>query len=151
MNGAASTSTHPRVLLVEDNRPVRALLERALIRFGCDVDSVPDGRRALRAVRRSRPDLIVMDMRLPGMDGPEVLAKLRRSRGGGDLPVVAISGYGYEELRRRVRELGCVAFLEKPLKLDSLRQALGLVLGYRLDRALSEADEAPSDPRAGSS
>ena len=120
----------PCVLVVEDNLPVRMMLQRALERIGCRVVSENNGKDGIRRARKVAPDLILMDMRLPGLDGPEVLDKLRRTRGLEAIPVVGISGYAHPEMKAQAFDRGCVAFLEKPLDLAQLHQTVIEILGF---------------------
>jgi len=119
----------PLVLVIEDNRPVRDLLRQCLERVGCEVIAEANGKSGLKAARRDPPDLILMDMRLPGLDGPEVLDKLRRTRGLERVPVIGISGYAHPEMKAQAFERGCVAFLEKPLVLSEVGGTVLEILG----------------------
>ena len=120
----------PRVLIVEDNIDDQNRLRRILESIGCEVAAEPNGKLALRHARREPPDIIFMDMRLPMLDGLEVLEKLRQCRGLEKVPVVALSGYAYAALESRAIERGCCAFLEKPLSQAEVKQKLTEILGY---------------------
>jgi CheY-like chemotaxis protein len=111
-----------RVLLAEDN-PVGALLARTLLRReGCIVETASTGEEAVEALKRARYDLIFMDMRMPGMDGP---AATRAIRSAGDrTPIVALTANAFEEDRRACLEAGMSDHLVKPLELEALRAAL---------------------------
>ena len=111
-----------RVLLVEDN-PVGALLARTLLRReGCVVETAATGAEAVEALQRARYDLVFMDMRMPGMDGP---AAARAIRAGGDAtPIVALTANAFAEDRRACLEAGMNDHLTKPLDAASLRAAL---------------------------
>ena len=111
-----------RVLLAEDN-PVNALLVTTLLRReGCTVETAGDGREALQALSRARYDLVFMDMRMPGLDGP---AATRAMRARGDqTPVVALTANAFEQDRRACLEAGMNDFLTKPLEPAALRTAL---------------------------
>ncbi len=111
-----------RVLLVEDN-PVGALLAATLLRReGCAVETAASGREALEALRRARYDLVFMDMRMPGMDGPTA-ARAIRARGD-ETPIVALTANAFAEDRRACLEAGMDDHLVKPLELEALRAAL---------------------------
>jgi CheY-like chemotaxis protein len=111
-----------RVLLVEDN-PINALLARALLaREGCSVDHAPGGAEALSAVRVGSYDLILMDMRMPGLSGEETARALRAL--GVAAPIVALTANAFEEDRRRCLAAGMNDFLVKPLSPDALRVML---------------------------
>lgn len=111
-----------RVLLVEDN-PINALLAKALLtREGCTVDHAAGGEEALAAAKIGSYDLILMDMRMPGMTGEETARGLRRQ--GVAAPIVALTANAFEEDRRRCLAAGMNDFLVKPLSPDALRVML---------------------------
>ncbi|WP_435994207.1 response regulator [Brevundimonas sp. LjRoot202] len=111
-----------RVLLVEDN-PVGALLAATLLkREGCAVETAASGYEALDALKRARYDLVFMDMRMPGMDGPSA-ARAIRARGD-ETPIVALTAHAFAEDRRTCLEAGMDDHLVKPLELDALRASL---------------------------
>ena len=112
-----------RVLLVEDN-PINALLARTLLtREGCGVDQAGGGEEALAALAVGEYDLILMDMRMPGMSGLEATRKVRGM--GVRTPVVALTANAFEEDRHACLAAGMDDFLVKPLTPDALRAALG--------------------------
>jgi len=111
-----------RVLLVEDN-PVGALLAKTLLRReGCSVETAASGEEALEALRRARYELVLMDMRMPGMDGPAATRALRKA--GDDTPVVALTANAFPEDRRACLEAGMNDHLVKPLEVDQLKAVL---------------------------
>lgn len=111
-----------RVLLVEDN-PVGALLARTLLRReGCAVETAATGAEAVEALKRARYDLVFMDMRMPGMDGPAATRAIRSS--GDATPIVALTANAFAEDRRACLEAGMDDHLVKPLEADALRAAL---------------------------
>jgi CheY-like chemotaxis protein len=111
-----------RVLLVEDN-PVGALLASTLLkREGCAVETAASGHEALDALKRARYDLVFMDMRMPGMDGPSA-ARAIRARGD-ETPIVALTANVFAEDRKACLEAGMDDHLVKPLELEALRASL---------------------------
>jgi CheY-like chemotaxis protein len=111
-----------RVLLVEDN-PVGALLAATLLkREGCAVETAASGDEAVDAMKRARYDLVFMDMRMPGMDGPQA-ARALRTRGDAT-PIVALTANAFAEDRKACLEAGMDDHLVKPLELEALRGAL---------------------------
>ena len=119
---AAQAAPGARVLLAEDN-PINALLARSLLeREGCTVDRVANGHDALAASAGVPYDLILMDLRMPGLDGRETTAALRAR--GCRTPIVALTADAFEEDRRACLEAGMDDFLVKPLSLEALRGAL---------------------------
>ena len=111
-----------RVLLVEDN-PVGSLLAATLLRReGCAVETAASGHEAVDAMKRARYDLVLMDMRMPGMDGPSAA---RAIRARGDMtPIVALTAHAFAEDRRTCLEAGMDDHLVKPLELETLRASL---------------------------
>ena len=121
-----------RVLLVEDN-PVGALLASTLLRReGCAVETAASGHEALDAMKRARYDLVFMDMRMPGMDGPTAARRLRER--GDATPIVALTANAFAEDRKACLEAGMDDHLVKPLELEALRSALARWTN-RADRA----------------
>ena len=121
-----------RVLLAEDN-PVGALLARTLLRReGCVVETAATGDEAVAACKRARYDLVFMDMRMPGMDGPSA-ARAIRARGD-RTPIVALTANAFAEDRKACLEAGMNDHLVKPLELESLRASLARWTN-RTDRA----------------
>jgi diguanylate cyclase (GGDEF)-like protein len=102
------------VLVVDDDRVVRLLASRALARIGFDVEEAEDGERGLAAVDRCLPDLIVLDIEMPGIDGYEVCATLRGRPYGRDVPVLMITGNGDGDAIDRSFEVGATDFIAKP-------------------------------------
>ena len=111
-----------RVLLVEDN-PVGALLAKTLLRReGCVVETAATGDEAIAAMKRARYDLVFMDMRMPGMDGPSATRALRAA--GDRTPIVALTANAFAEDRQACLEAGMDDHLVKPLEVEALRSAL---------------------------
>jgi CheY-like chemotaxis protein len=111
-----------RVLLAEDN-PVNALLAKALLtRAGCSVDRVANGQEALEALAAAPYDVVLMDMRMPVMDGLTA-AKALRTRGDGT-PIIALTANAFEDDRRACLDAGMNDFLTKPIDSEALRNAL---------------------------
>jgi DNA-binding response OmpR family regulator len=99
------------VLVVDDDDTIRLLVRRALEREGLRVDEAPDGRRALEARERHRPDLVILDVSLPDVSGLDVLSRVRAE---GDLPVILMSGRAEEADRVLGLELGADDYVVKP-------------------------------------
>jgi signal transduction histidine kinase/DNA-binding response OmpR family regulator len=123
---SALASSH-RILLVDDNVDGAASLAMLLRELGHEVEVAHDGAAALEAVGDFEPEVVLLDIGLPGMDGYEVARRLRRQPGLKDLPLVALTGYGQEEDRRRSREAGFDLHLVKPLDLDALPSIFALL------------------------
>jgi signal transduction histidine kinase/ActR/RegA family two-component response regulator len=120
----AEPTAQRRVLVVDDNRDLAESLGMVLRLWGHDVKVVYDGPGALAAAREYRPDVIFLDIGLPGLDGYEVARRLRGPLGFRDARVVAITGYGREEDRRKAREAGFDMHLTKPVDPEDLQKLL---------------------------
>ncbi len=118
-----------RVLVVEDMEDVARSLRMLLELWGYDVRVVSDGPAALPAYRDFRPDVVLLDIGLPGMDGYEVARQIRREPGGGRPFILAVTGYGQDEDKRRAREAGFDEHMTKPIDPDELRARLAAVPG----------------------
>jgi CheY-like chemotaxis protein len=116
-----------RILVVEDN-PLNLKLVRDVLQIaGHDVVEARSGEEALRVVQDASPDLVLMDLQLPGIDGTETLRRLRQGLLGQDIPVVAVTAFAMAEDRERVALGGFDGHIEKPL---SVRALPDLINGY---------------------
>lgn len=107
-----------KILLVDDSKFLRIATERALARAGYDVTTATDGERALEVARAAKPDLILLDMLLPKMPGPEVLKALKKDPATAGIAVVIFTGLSQKNATRLQKD-GAFAFLEKSeLQLD---------------------------------
>ncbi len=114
----------PLVLLVEDDPDTREMYSEFLSHSGLRVAEAPSGRRALESAREQRPDVVVTDIAMPGMDGLELSRRLRSSDPTRDVPIIAVSGNASE----RAREAGANIVLEKPCAPDYLLEVIEGVL-----------------------
>jgi CheY-like chemotaxis protein len=110
-----------RILLVEDSRAVRRENERVLTKAGYEVICAEDGEAALHQAQGQKPDLILLDMILPKISGPEVLERLKSDARTADIPVVVLSGLP-EKNRQKLMDAGAEEYLEK----NSLMPAPGV-------------------------
>jgi CheY-like chemotaxis protein len=101
-----------KILLVDDSKFLRLATERALSRAGYDVSSATDGEQALETARTLRPDLILLDMLLPKLPGPEVLKALKKDLRTADIPVVVFTGLSQKNAPRLQHD-GAFGYLEK--------------------------------------
>jgi len=113
-----------RVLLVEDNLDSADALAELLRAWGYEVAIANDGAAALQAAQFSRPEIVLLDIGLPGMDGYEVAREMRRLAGFESVLIVALTGYGQEADRRRSKLAGFNHHLVKPVDLEQLRRLL---------------------------
>src|SRR5262245_26391273 len=124
VNGRLVESSARRILVVEDNVDAADSLAMLLRLLGNDVRTAHDGPAALAAARAYRPDVVLLDLGLPRMSGYEVCRRLREEHFANGPLVVALTGYGQDEDRRRTREAGFDRHLVKPVNPEELREVL---------------------------
>ena len=117
-----------RILIVDDNRDAAEALAELLRDFGHDVSTAFDGRSALDSATTHRPELVLLDISMPEMDGFEVAHRLRQEVGLQDAILVALSGYGEDRHRRLSREAGFDHHVTKPVDARKLEELLKLPL-----------------------
>jgi two-component system, cell cycle response regulator DivK len=108
------------VLLVEDNEVNAYLARYVLEQAGFEVEWVGDGQQALAAAAARRPDVILMDMRMPVLDGYEATRRLKADPALCEVPVLAMSAQALPEERARALAAGCAAHLDKPIDVATL-------------------------------
>jgi CheY-like chemotaxis protein len=138
------------ILLVEDSKFLRIATERSLMRAGYTVISASDGDEALLIAAAGRPDLIVLDMMLPKLSGPEVLRFLKKDVRTADIPVIVCSGLSQKN-EAKLRSEGAIAFLEKSFLLDSPDQLLTIIktaLQSAAPRKAGPVEGRSSSPRS---
>jgi two-component system cell cycle response regulator DivK len=112
--------TSRRILVVEDN-PVNLKLVRDVLTFaGYDVFEAQSGEEGLRVAQESPPDLVLMDLQLPGIDGTETLYRLREGQLDPDVPVVAVTALAMAEDKERAARAGFDGYIEKPISVRAL-------------------------------
>jgi two-component system OmpR family response regulator len=120
--------TDQRILVVEDSPTIQRVIEICLRHPSRQLDQRGDGQSALAAARDFEPDLIILDIRLPGIDGWEVLRQLRDSGDGKRVSVLVVTAHDDSEARIRARTEGADGFLAKPFRPADLRQAVDLLV-----------------------
>jgi AmiR/NasT family two-component response regulator len=113
-----------RVLLAEDESIIRLGLRRILEEAGHQVVAAPDGRTAVKLARQTRPDLALLDIKMPGLDGLEAAREIYLQR---PLPIVLLTAYGDQELVERAAGLPILAYLIKPVNEQELLATLEVV------------------------
>jgi CheY-like chemotaxis protein len=112
------------VMVVDDYDDVRAVTKRALESFGYRVLEAASGAEAVRLAQAESPDLILMDLSMPNMDGFATMHQLRRLLGLRDVPVIAVSAHTAREVREDALAAGCRDFITKPVHIERLRSAV---------------------------
>jgi two-component system, response regulator, stage 0 sporulation protein F len=111
-----------KILIVDDQFGIRVLLQEVLDREGYEIFQAANGPTALTTVKEHSPDLILLDMKIPGMDGLEILRNIRKM--GVDTKVIMMTAYGELDLIQEAMEMGALAHFTKPFDIDELRQAV---------------------------
>ncbi|HOL18389.1 MAG TPA: response regulator [Bacillota bacterium] len=109
-----------RILLVEDEKNIILGLRTCLDAAGYQVEVVEDGEAALAAVHREKPDLVLLDLLLPKVDGFEVLSTMKNDHNLKQIPVIVLTAKAEEEDRRRALDLGANAYMTKPFRPQEL-------------------------------
>jgi len=125
-----------KILIVEDNPENMRLLEMVLRAKNYTLLKATDGEEALDIALREQPDLIIMDIRLPEINGLEVTRKLRETPTFSHTPIIAITAYAMKGDKERVIESGCDAYLPKPINTRELPEMIAeMLLRRRKDKA----------------
>ena len=114
--------TPTRILVVEDNMKNLKLLRDVLQHFGYRVFEAMTGEDGVRIAREITPDLILMDLQLPGIDGAEALRRIRAEAATRSVPVVAVTAFAMSEDRQQALDAGFTGYVEKPISVRSLPQ-----------------------------
>jgi CheY-like chemotaxis protein len=117
-------NANPVVLVVEDHDDTREMLKTLLSIFGCNVIEAEHGERAMNMAERVRPDLILLDMKIPRLDGLAVTRLIRSHPALNDVPIVAVTGNAAPQFQAEALEAGCNHFLVKPIDFDELEELI---------------------------
>ncbi len=121
----------PRVLLVEDNEMNRDMLSRRLLRKGYEVVLALDGQQGIDMAQSEKPDIILMDMSLPVVDGWEATRRLKAETATRDIPVIALTAHAMAGDRDKAMEAGCDDYDTKPIELPRLLGKIEALLQKR--------------------
>jgi len=128
------------ILIVDDEKNIRLTLLRALESFGADLDTAVNGEEALAKLREKEFSLIMLDLRMPGIDGMDVLRKVRELRP--DIKVIILTAFGTVERAVEAIQLGAVDFLQKPFVPNEIREIVTRVMDREAIDAQKAADFA---------
>ena len=120
-------SERPRILVVDDEASIRDLLSKTLALAEYDVDTAGDGRSALERLRLYPYDLLIADLKMPGIDGLSVIREAKRLKA--DLPVIIITGYSTETAAIEAVNLGVSGYLTKPFRVPQVLAAAAKAIG----------------------
>ncbi len=122
-----ASTARPRILVVDDEASIRDLLSKTLALADYDVDVAPDGRSAVERLRMLAYDLLITDLKMPGMDGLGVIREARRLKA--DLPVIIITGFSTEASAIEAANLGVAGYLTKPFRVPRVLAVAAKALG----------------------
>ena len=120
-------SERPRILVVDDESSIRDLLSKTLALAEYDVDTASDGRSALERLRLYPYDLLIADLKMPGIDGLNLIREAKRLKA--DLPVIIITGYSTETAAIEAVNLGVSGYLTKPFRVPQVLAAAAKAIG----------------------
>ncbi|HKQ73585.1 MAG TPA: response regulator [Blastocatellia bacterium] len=118
------TERKPRILIAEDFEDNRIALTLILKHTGFDVIEAENGQQAIEAVRREEPDLVLMDITLPVLDGLQATREIRNDEKFRHLPIIVVSAHDNEEIRREAAEAGGSEYMTKPIKIEELKKLI---------------------------
>ena len=129
--------SRPVIVVADDDAATRFVVSSALTHEGFSVIEASNGQEAIEAFKQSQPDVILMDVEMPGTDGYQACAIIRDSQGGADLPVVMVTGHDDSESINRAYEVGATDFISKPINWSLLGHRLRYIMrGAKNLRAL---------------
>jgi two-component system cell cycle response regulator DivK len=123
-----------RILVVEDNDRNLKLVRDVLVFAGFDVVEARTGEQGVEIAQEAKPDLVLMDLQLPGIDGFEALRRIRSNPGTAGTPVIAVTAYAMKEDGERTKNAGFDGYVAKPLSVRSLPEQVRAFLGSEESR-----------------
>jgi two-component system, cell cycle response regulator DivK len=109
-----------RVMIVEDNQNNMYLISYILKKKGYEIIEATTGEQGVELAIKEKPDLILMDIQLPGIDGLETTKRIRASGADGKTPIIALTSYAMTGDREKALEAGCTGYIEKPINPDTI-------------------------------
>ena len=143
LGGDADMGSHPHILIVDDNATNRVVAQALCEMFGCTSETAEDGVEAVEAVQERRFDLILMDIKMPRMDGVQATAAIRALTGPArSIPIVALTANADPDDAKKYLAIGMAAVVEKPIKPERLRMAMNLAIEQAAATAAGDATPA---------
>ena len=127
-------SAPARILVAEDDPDSRRIVVKVLTREGYGVLDVSGGEAAVAIAQAEHPDLVVMDLAMPGMDGWEATRRLKADPRTADIPIIALTAFALRGDEERARAAGCDGYLAKPCRPQTIREAVRDMLAARRAR-----------------
>jgi len=137
-----ASSALPTILLVEDFDDTRLMMKMWLVRNGYRVIEAETGEEAISLAQSERPDLIIMDVMMPGMNGLDATQRIRQDRALRRTPIVAVSAYGAEEYRSLALDAGCNEYVSTPFEPQTLAD---LIKDLLQDESSVHSNAPPTD------
>jgi len=137
-----------KILIAEDNAVNRELLRELLEVRGHTVVEACDGQEALRMIEQTRPDLLLLDIGMPLLDGMGVIRNVRESSRFASLPVVAVTAYAMQGDREKILSAKFDGYLSKPVNARALGEELDRLLSKRADHDLTQNQSSGSQPKS---
>lgn len=143
VSGLAAGTPSPRILVADDRDEGRLLIRRLLVPLGFEVLEAEDGEKAIAVWDQWRPQLILMDMRMPLLDGREVTRRIKATEQGRSTVIIALTASSFEEQRAEILAAGCDEFIRKPFQEEVLLEALQryLKIEYTYERSAQRSPE----------
>ena len=117
------------VLVIDNDRAFTSLIHKFLTEIcGYEVKIVPDGYNGILLAKESAPELILLDIRMPAMNGLGILEKLKSDEGTAHIPVIILTGFDDDDVKKRALSLKAADYLAKPIDLEILRQRIAAAL-----------------------
>lgn len=139
-SGQRAADSRPLALVADDHEDTRFLIKYLLEQRGWRVTGAADGLEAVETAHNSHPDVILMDVGLPVLDGLSAVRRIREDRELHGVPVVAVSGYAAAEDRAMALEAGCDGYIVKPINFGELYRTLSRLLPEHRSRPRTHAD-----------
>ena len=118
-----------KVLIIEDNENNLYLMRAIVEKMGHQAIEARDGEAGVKIAVAEKPDLILMDVQLPVLDGYAATKKIRATQGVQDIPIIAITSYAMVGDREKCLAAGCISYIEKPINPESVMEEIGRYLG----------------------
>ena len=140
----AEDQTHYLVLVVDDSADNLTMISLDLQQYGYRVATATNGAEAIKVAAIVNPDLIIMDLAMPEVDGLESTRQIRQNADLKDIPVVALTAFSTEGFRRAAHETGFDGYLTKPVDFDRLHDLIGRLIGLAKSAEVNQRNEDPS-------
>lgn len=145
VTGLTPGQSPPRILVAEDQIDNQGVIEQLLKQIGCEVCIAVNGLEAVELFQSWRPQLILMDIRMPVMDGYEATCCIRKLPGGDTLPIIALTASVFAEDKAQLLDAGCNEMIAKPIQAELLFDAIGRLLGLTFEYAHKDVLESQQE------